>query len=804
MFTNYIKTAWRNFYRSRVYSLINIFGLAIGLATVIMIFLYVKYETDYDNQHSKRERIYRQINIGKEYNDPIQPGIFMEFQRGQIPGVEHVTMMLKNDLVVRVGDKKLSDQEFLVTDSCFFRIFDFKVVSGNPDEILKKPNTTILTESSAKLYFGDEDPIGKEILIENTYRAVVGGIIEDIPRQSFVHFTGILPTDYTLQVNESAIKNWFNSSFHYYSLLSPGADPEQVSMALNEVWNKNVPDERIKGNIRLQPLKDIHLHSENIRWEIEPQGSITVVRIFSLTAILILILACVNFVNLSTAQNVKRYREIGLRRVIGASRKSIVRQFLIETTMYILLALMLGIALVEISIPWFSEVYGFRPDLSVMLEPSILSATILFLILLIIITGSYPAFVLSSFQPADALRSRGEVIGKTRKQRAGIREGLVIFQFIISVGLITGAFIVKKQFNHLSGMFPGFEKHQKLVISNPWDENMNSRFNAFKGELARMPGIMTTASHNVPGDFQNNYLGVHVKGLDKEANNISTAFISVENNFFDVMGARISEGNNFPQDLTDIAKDSLPLCIINETLAGIIRNQGIEEPVGEYLSGFWDKIPSRRIIGVVEDIHYRSLHNKVYPAVFIVSKQPYPNYVLNMIVDIDRENLGEAYREIEDAWNRVSQDWPFRATFLDNKLQELYVKEANLVRIIEVFTFLALAISLIGLTALVMFSLRNRIKELSIRKVLGASPRLLFWFYSWKYVRLVLLADIIALPLIYYLGKEWLEQFAFRIDITIWILMISVVVSVVITVITISYQTYRASRINPADSLKYE
>ncbi|MBU2650669.1 MAG: ABC transporter permease [Bacteroidetes bacterium] len=805
MFSNYLKTAWRNFYRSVSYSLINIIGLALGISCVLIITVYIINEYDFDRFHSKGDRIYRQINPGTEFDDPIQPGVFLTFQRDQISGIEDVTILKRENLVLRYGDTKLKNEIFISTDSSFFRIFDFGMISGDPIEILKRPNTVILTESTARRYFGDEDPIGKEILVENFYPVVVSGIMEDIPSGSFVHFSGILPLDYVMQSNKSALKNWYNSSYHFYCLLRPGVEVADIEQDLDECWARNVPDTNYRSTIRLQPLKRIHLHSENIRWEMEAQGSITVVRIFGVSAALILILACVNFINLSTARNMKRYREIGLRKVMGSTRGQIAMQFFTETAFYILLAFLLALALAEIFLPWFSVIYGYELSLETLARPVFLTSIVAFLGLLIILTGSYPSWILSSYQSGQVLKSLGDTVHRKGRKGLGIREILVIFQFIISVGLITGAWIVQQQFSYLSERNLGFEKSGKLVVENPWDENMNRRFDDIKMAVASMPGVnASTGTHNIPGRFENNYCGFLVKGHTVAENELSAAFISVENNFFDVMGARIHTGEDFPDDLPEVAKDSLDLCIINETMAGILRNQGIENPVGEYLTGFWDGIETRRIIGIADDIHYRSLHNRVYPAVFVVSKRPYPNYVLNMILDVDTKNLDKTLAAIEEVWDKSSPEWPFNSFFLDENFDRLYSKEQNLVKIMGVFTLLALAIALIGLIAIVMFTLRSRIREICIRKTLGADNLSLYRMILWSFLRLVLIAGIIALPLMYFLSAEWLSRFAYRIDIDVWIFIASGLLSVVLTIAAVSWQTLRAVQINPADALKYE
>ena len=803
MWKNYLLAALRNFKRSRFFTTINVLGLGIGLATVIVIFLFIHKELSYDKYHSKSERIYRQIKIGNEHNAPIQPGAFYEFQKEEVPGIKELLRVKKYELVVRTGEQKMPEQPFLVADSNLFSLFDWHAYMGDPVSALQKTNTVILTRSAAQKYFGDEDPIGREVLFENTYNTQVGAVIEDIPDESFVHFSGILPVDYVKQTNPSALTHWGNSSFQYFCLLKENADPEKVAEDIAGSWVRNSPGQSESYPLYLQALEKIHLHSTNIRWEIEPQGSITTVRILAVTAALILILACINFINLSTARNARRFREVGLRKVLGSSRKQVIHQFMLETSIYILVSVIIAFIIAEISLPWFSGFSGYELSIYSLATPEITGIVILFLLVLIAIAGSYPAFVLSSFSPTDALKSTGTEVSVKGKKRFSLREGLVVLQFVISIGLITGAYLVHRQFSYLTEKNLGFEKSQKLAVVNPWDQHMNDRFDAFRQEIRQIPGVKaSTGTHNLPGDFQNNYSGLYLKG--KKDERMNAAIISVENNFFEVMGADIPEGQSFPSSLSETAKDSLVLCIINESLARIIRNHGFENPVGETLEGFWDRVESRKIIGIAEDMHFRSLHNKVYPAVFVVSKYPYPNYVRNMILDVNTADISGTMDRIGEAWNKISPDWPFQGHFLDQRFEELYAKEDKLSGLISIFTFLALFVSLIGLLAVVLFTLQSRVREIGIRKVLGASNRQLFGFMSWKFLRLALIADIIALPIIWYITSGWLNQFAYRISIQWWIFAAAVLFSVIFTFMAVFYQTYKSIRKNPVNSLKYE
>ncbi len=805
MFRNFLISALRNFNRSKGFTIINVGGLCIGLAAVLIIFLYIRHETGYDTGHAKGDRIYRQVVIGKEHNFPIQPGVFLKYQRNQLKGVEAVTMLTKRNITVKAGEQVMGNQDFIAADSLLFRLFDWKVISGNPEAVLCKSNSVILTRSAAQKYFGDIDPVGKTILIDNSYNAVVGALIEDIPEKSFIHFLGILPLHYIAMTNESALTEWGNSSFIFFCLVDPGASVGQIEKDLPLIFKENIKrDAEYEPNpVYLQPLRDIHLYSGANRWEPEPQGNINTVKILGATAVMILLLAAINFVNLSTARNASRFREIGLRKVVGSFRSQIIFQFLVETALYIFTAFILALAVTQLILPWFNSMTGITLSVEELLHPSVFFYLLLFLLLMIGLAGGYPAFVLSAPAPAVVIRKQGESFTKNSRWNLGLREALVVVQFVVSVGLITGAIIVQKQLLYLSQRPLGFEPAQKLVIRNPWDEKMNDRYDAMVAALKQMPEVRSVSgTHNIPGRFENNYAQLSLKGTDRKTKSVQAALVSVSNNFFPAMDAGISQGEGFPVEMSKQELDSFPGCIINEALASKLVQFSDTNLVGMSLDGFYDPLNQRKIIGIVSDIHFRSLRDKVVPAAFIVSKAIYPNFNLNLIVDINSPDMPEVVEKIRSSWEGITSDWPFESFFLDQSFDAQYRADQNLSVIIRVFTVVALIISLTGLLALVMYVTRSKRRELGIRKTLGASEEMLLRMMSWKFVRLVLFADLMVLPFILWFASGWLEDFAYHTNIG-WILpMLVVVVSVVITMVTIIWQTRKAVSANPVEVLK--
>jgi putative ABC transport system permease protein len=390
-----------------------------------------------------------------------------------------------------------------------------------------------------------------------------------------------------------------------------------------------------------------------------------------------------------------------------------------------------------------------------------------------------------------------------KKGRFGLKELLVVLQFTITVSLLAGSYLVQKQFNFIQSKQVGYDRYNKLIISNPWDSNMPGRFNAMKAAFAKMPEVNGTAgTHNVPTNLQNNFAALTPKGYEKKY--LRGAVVSIEPNFFQLMEASITQGSNFPQSLSDAKKDSLNLCVINEAAYKQLKNMGVNEPLGTQLENFWDMVSSKKIIGVVEDIHFRSLYDQVVPAIFIVSKDKYPNYNMNLVVDYNSKEPGEFLQKAQGTWNSIAPDWPFDYYFLDKHFDFQYKREANMTSIMRAFTLIALFISIIGLIAISMFVLQSKTKEIGIRKVLGASELQLIRRFSWKFVRLVIIANVIALPLTWVVADRWLNSFAYKTSFDSWIMAGVFLLTSTLSLAVVYYQTTRAARENPAEALKYE
>lgn len=802
MWRNYFITALRNIQKQPFYAFVNVFGLAVGLTAVILMFLFINDELKYDTYHPDSERTYRALN-GQDQPSPLILGVFFKYIKTNLSGVENITIVFPNRYTLNCDGQLFGQQKVIAVDSNFFDIFSWKAAQGNIHKALRTNKAVILTKSAAMKYFGTEYPLGKSLLIQNRYEGVVTAVIEDIPTHSHFHCDVITGLHLTEELNASALTHWGNASFHMYMKLFPNAEPQQVAQQITDIYEKDAVEKYTKLDfLRLQPLEDIHLHSSNVRFEISPQGNITTVRIFGISAVLILLLACVNFINLSTARASQRFKEVGLRKVIGSNKFDLIKQFLVETSFYVMIAVVFALVFAELIIPWFSQLANKEFSLHIFLDPVLFCSTLLFIIVLTLFSGLYPSFILSSYTPVVILK--GVNYSKQGVKRFGLREALVVFQFIISVALLAGSLIVQQQLNFIHHTNLGYNKSHRIVISNPWDDHMDIRFDALKNKLTQIPQIIeTSGSHNIPNRMQNNYSTFQIKGTESEQY-MHGAVISVENNFFSQMNTQLIAGQSFPKSLSDRAKDSLDICIINECAYKTLQQYFGVDPLGKVLTGFWDDLKTRKIVGVVEDVHFRSLHDPVIPAVFLVSKSRYPNYNLNLIVNYHEDSKEEVVKILEKNWASLAPEWPINYQFLDQEFDSLYKQEANMSVVMQAFTFVALLISCLGLIALSLLVLQSRIKQIGIRKVLGATEQQLLQMYIWRFVKLVLIANVMALPLMWFIANEWLSTFAYRTKVSIFLLFAVGGVSLIISIIVVYYQTMKTARANPIESLRYE
>ncbi len=801
MFRNYIKTAIRNIWRDRISSMINIFGLAIGIASFILIFLYVYDEIKYDKYNENIDNVYRLLaktpNTGKVY--AIQPGVMYDFLSNSIPEIEATARISHRTGTVSYDDKVFFEKNFLMADSSLFQMFSWHLKSGNPKTVLSGPHSVVLSESMAEKYFGKDDPVGKILTYNNEYDFTVTGVMEDIPLQSHLRPDFVASIQSLKILNPSALNRWQNSSVNYYFLIPGNANIEDVESKILKSIVKNGSSDFEGLKYILQPLDEIHLYSSSIKWDDSIRGNIIYVRGFLLIAILILLIACFNYINLSTAGSFARAKEIGIRKVVGADRQKLMGQFLGESVITVLFAFIIAIAMVEVLGDSFSILTG--KDLSFHTLP-LMQMVILFsaiILIIALVAGSYPAFVLSKFRPVSVLKGSKNINGLRSNKRSlfNLRYLLTVFQFTITAALIVSSVIIYKQLNLIKDKDMGFDKDNLVVIENPWDSVMTQRYKAYKSVLSQNPDIvMVSAAYNIPPGKINNYARVRPPETPEEESG-SLGLVAVDYNYFKTIGAKIIDGRDFSEKNSSDANNT---CILNEAA---VKSLNLENPVGQRLSHFYDTIV-RTVVGVVGDIHYRSLHEPVKPMVFFVSEKEYPMFSPNIVVRLGSKNKQETMAFLQDEFKKLAPKWTVNYYFVDQKFNSLYRTEENAGKIITLFTLLAIFVSSFGLFGLVLFITASKTKEIGIRKVLGASIMTIRKELMRDFVVLIVIAYAIAFPVSYFVMDRWLENFTATVSINYWVFLIAASITFIIAYLTVIYIVHKAATTNPVVAIKYE
>ena len=806
MLKNYLKVVFRNLMRNKIFSFINILGLAIGMMCTILILLWVRNELSYDMFNKNADRIYRTVLSGrinnKDFNTALSPAPMGVTLKRDCPEVEAYTRIgdVGYTPVIRYGEKVFREKHFILVDSSFFKVFTTEFVKGNPATALTQPNTVVLTESTAHKYFGNENPIGKVLNADKNYNYVVTGVIKDFPIESHFHFDflGSLST-----VEESRSTSWLNCSFYTYLLLKEGTDPAEFQKKLNVEMRKFV-EPQVKANsgisfeqfeaagnrygYLLQPLNSIHLYS-HMESEIEPNGNITYVYIFSAIALVILLIACINFINLSTSRSEQRAKEVGIRKTLGSQKTQVAGQFILESVLTCLLAILIAIGLVDLLLPFFNNIADkrivFNPVGNIY-NPLFI---ILFAIIIGLMAGSYPAFYLSSFLPAHVF-SRNI---KKGSRKAILRSCLVVFQFSVSILLIIGTFVIYNQLKFVQEKNLGFNKDQVIIIDNAGDIGQN--LDSFKHDIMNNPNVISISNSGViPGDRRNVSLSSFKLRGASSLQFANLNYIYCDYNFQKTYMMQMAAGRYFsethPADSTAV--------VVNEAAA---KKFGIKKLEGKYLTNMTGK-PNWKIIGIIKDFNLSSLHDKVFPlAIF-----PYKSFRYGQFLSI-RVKPGDysgTVSFLERSWKKYAGDEDLDYSFLDKDLQNLYLADQRTNKIAAIFSVLAIFIAGLGLLGLATFTMERRIKEIGIRKVLGASVPEIILLLSNEYTKLVLFANIIAWPVAYYVMNKWLQSFAYRININWWVFVIAGGFALAIALATVSFQAIRAAIANPVESLRYE
>lgn len=811
MLRNYITIAFRNLWRKRGYSFINISGLAIGIASSVMILLFVQDEMSYDRYHENAPNIYRVClkasMQGNSLEAPITPAPLAATIVADYPEVINAVRFFNFDAspIIRSGDRSFIERYFVYADSTLFDIFSFPMIKGDPAKALNRPNTIVLTESAAGKYFGEEDPVGQILEVGNERTPFeITGIIEDIPPNS--HFTFDVAASF---VSHPQHQNqvWVSNNYYTYILLDEQADPFGLQAKFPEMLEKYMGPqvEMVMGvtieefyesgeewGYYLQPLTNIHLHSD-LQYEIRANGSITTVIVFSIIAIFILVIASINFMNLSTARSAGRAKEIGLKKVAGSNRPQLVNQFLGESVFLSFISLLLALVLVEIFIPAFNNLADKQLGLHYFTRWYTIPVLIITGIFVGFMSGSYPAFYLASFDPVKVLKGKLQA-GPGSSRLRGI---LVIFQFVITIVLFISTLTVYRQMSYINSKDLGMDPENVLVIHRANSIPFEQR-ETFCQELTAFSGIISTSkAHAIPGTSFSGNAFRREGTATREQHIISNSWVDWD--YAEVLGLEMAEGRFFSRDF---ASDSLAV-VLNETA---VRSMGYTDPVGirvlQTAAGGTQEAPEDiafTIIGVVKDFHFESLHQTINP--MILSPGQWGGYI---IARIQPGGTGESIDYVREKWNDFVDDQPLEYSFLIDDLTADYRTEERTGLIFSIFAILSVFIACLGLLGLASFTTEQRNKEIGIRKAMGASAGSVILLLSKEINLLILISTLLSWPVAWYLMRNWLDNFAYRTDIGIISFISASLITYLIALLTVSFQAYSAARLNPVDTLRDE
>ncbi len=800
MLKNYIIIAFRNLIRQKGYSLINILGLSIGLAAFILIVLFVRHELSFDRFHEKSDRIYRLCVKGMISGDPLNVAVSApptgEAMKREYPEVIAFTRLDEQpqSVLFSYGDKKFYQDGLLYVDSTFFDVFSFDLIRGNPDKALVDPYSLVITERMARKYFNQEDPLGKTMRMNDRSNYTITGIVADPPSNSHFSFNMLASFTTMLRENNSRhYQSWGSLSLYTYVLLANNTDPSTLESKFPDLYMKYMEDLSQMENIRfepyLQPISSIHLHS-NLLAEIEPNSDISYVRTFMAIAIFILLIACINFMNLSTARSVKRSREVGMRKVVGAYRKQIIAQFIGESVIISFISMVIALLLVELFLPTFNQILDKEMQLDIFSDGRIIISVIGLALLVGFLAGSYPAFYLSAFRPIKVLK--GTLSNNSRKSKT--RNMLVVLQFAISIFLIIATGMVYNQLSYLRKKKLGFDK-EDLVIVPLRGERLAQNADYLKSQFKQLSVVKDVAnSRFVPGRNMDGS-GYVPEGYD-EKNPVIFFTNMVDFGYIETMGMEMAEGRPFQKEFTT---DSTAI-IVNEAL---VRRLGWDEPIGKKIISYDDTIPvERHIIGVVKDFHFRSLRSVIEPSVMFITAR----HASNLNIRLNPGNRAKQLEMLRNKWEQLESVLPFDYYFLDDDFDSQYRADQRLGELFIFFTLIAIFIACLGLFGLASYNAEQRTKEIGIRKVLGSSVQGIMLMLSKQFTRWVIIANIIAWPIAWYFLDRWLAGFAYRIQLGEhwYIFVISAFAALIIALLTVFYQAIRAALGNPVDSLKYE
>jgi putative ABC transport system permease protein len=811
---HYLKIAWRNLSKRKANTLINVFGLSTGMAVCILLLLFINDEKSFDGSHENKDRIFRvaleRIYPGRSTFYSFIPASIGEAINTEFPEVKESTRLFNNgdgNTYFKVGDVIFEEKNVLLADSNFFRVFSGTALAGNLQTALDKPNNIVLNESTAKKLFGSvKSAMGNTVKIEEQ-PYTVSGICKDWPENSHVDFSVLMSSNTFFQ---NAPKNYINFSAHTYLLLKENSSSQAleaklpliiekyVSKDIEKLFGQTFTQFKSAGNgyrYFLQPLTGIHL-SSNLEGELKPNGNEKAVSIFLLIAIFILVIACINFINLSTARSAERAREVGIRKTFGSERRSLISQFLFESVLISLISMVIALVMVVALMPAYNNLTAKHLSLSTIITPLYLLYMVIMALVIGVIAGIYPAFVLSSFKPIFVLKGRLQ----TSRHGIGLRNSLVVFQFGISVILIICTLIVNQQMEYVTGNSLGFKKDLVLTIERT--DLLDKNTDAFKDEVLKIAGVQTISGASaLPGT--NNYFGVSFQNAGTKESYTGRALMA-DNNYLQALSLQLDKGRFFSKTYST---DTFSL-ILNESAVNAMGIKG--NPVGARLTTPDEDLNAHdgsqyiyTVVGVVKDFHFQNLHEKIAP-LFMIHVRKFTQNDPLMVVKLDAANYPAAINSIEKVWKKFIGEIPFHYTFLDQNLARMYAAEVTTRKVFTVFSVLAIIIACMGLLGLISYTIQLRIKEIGIRKVLGASVSQILWLLGKNFFKVIIFAGLIAIPVSIILMTKWLQGFEYRVNMSPWVFIIALLSAVIIASITIGFQAVKAAWSNPVKSLRTE
>ncbi|HKB44383.1 MAG TPA: ABC transporter permease, partial [Chitinophagaceae bacterium] len=804
MIRNYLKIAFRNLTKYKFISFINLFGLTIGLTCCLLIFTFILHELSYDKYQPNADRIYR---ITRTFNNPQTGAVslilstisppFGPLLQNDFKEIEDMTSTLSNGTTAtRYNDKMFNEQNVFIADDKLFDFFEVKTVDGNPKKALSEPYSVMLTDDIAKKYFGDEDPMNKIIKISpngSYLNFKVTGIYKPFPSNTHFHPDMLVSfstlNDTLVYGAENLRTNWGNNSFFTYIRLPKNYDPKKLEAQFPAFLDRNMIGEYTTTkpskatSIALQKLTDIHLRSHT-DYEAEANGDIKRVWIFSAIALFILLIACINYMNLSTARSTLRAREIGIRKVSGAQRKEIITQFLSESVLISWIAMLLAFGLTLLALPWLNELSGQKLNINILLKWQIIIPVLIVPFFVGIVSGIYPALFMSSFQPVKVLKGFLKVGGGN----ISFRKVLVTIQFAISIILIICTAIVFAQMRYMQNKSLGFNKEH--IVTIPYTPDLSDKYEAFRTELLSNSNIKNAGrSSRIPTGRLLDEMGTKISSGDTLAPVMTDIkFVTSDYDFIPTYGVKVLAGRGFSRDF-GVDTSSF---IINEAAAKILGFKNNNDAIGKNLG--YGNITGK-LVGVINDFHFESMHQKIVPLLLFKPKNP--NFFGRISIKIGGNNIPAALSHIENTWKKFLPETPYQYTFLDENFEKLYKAEEKQKTILTIFACIAIFIACLGLFGLSAFAITQRIKEIGIRKVLGASIGSIVQLLSKDFLILVAISAVIAFPVAWYTMNNWLQDFAYRISMPWWIFIIAGIVAAFIALVTISFQAIKAAISNP-------